>query len=50
MILSASCANLSKSVVSVDVRTIQTWDGRRCRNSSHRKDESVVVTLSPNSY
>ena len=38
--LSASSASLLRSIeVSVDARTIRTFEGRRCKKSSRRKEE-----------
>ena len=48
--LSASSASSSKVAVALaEASTIRTFDGSRCRNSSHRKVLSVVHALSPRS-
>ena len=49
-ILLASWASLSRSVVSDEASIILTFDGRRCRNNSLKKDESVALTLFPSSW
>ncbi len=49
IILSAVSASASRSLASMDARTIRTLPGKRWRNNSFRKEASVAENLSPKS-